>query len=141
MSSMTSERIAFTGAMGLLSGRVARLLDERGILTRLIVRRPLKASKLKHAEVAVSTYVDHDALLTAVKDIGTVLFVSGHEAEDRSQEPDTQGWTGTIRTCAGSHQRRHRPVGAQVLGPPDRQSRRVRGPSSSRHGTSFATAR
>jgi uncharacterized protein YbjT (DUF2867 family) len=83
VSSTTSERIALTGATGLLGGRVARLLDEHGIPTRLIVRNPLKAPKLRHAEVAVSTYVDHHALLAAVKDINTVFFVSGHEAADR----------------------------------------------------------
>ena len=31
----------------------------------------------------VSTYVDHDSLVTAVKDIDTVFFVSGFEAVDR----------------------------------------------------------
>jgi len=80
---MPTQRIALTGATGALGGRIARLLDDRDIPTRLIVRNPAKAPKLKHADVVVSTYVDHEALVAAVKDIDTVFFVSGFEAADR----------------------------------------------------------
>lgn len=76
-------RIGVTGATGALGGRIARLLDEQGVATRLIVRDPARAPELKHAEVARATYVDHDALVAALEGIDTVFFVSGFEAADR----------------------------------------------------------
>lgn len=83
---MPRQRIAVTGATGALGGRIARLLDDRDIPTRLIVRNPNKAPKLKHAEVARATFVDQEALRSAVKDIDTVFFVSGFEAADRVEQ-------------------------------------------------------
>ncbi|TWU23408.1 Quinone oxidoreductase 2 [Novipirellula galeiformis] len=80
---MPQPRIAVTGATGFLGGRIARILDDRNIPTRLIVRNLAKAPQLKHADVAVSTYVDHAALVAATTDIDTVFWVSGFEASDR----------------------------------------------------------
>ncbi|MEZ5594052.1 MAG: SDR family oxidoreductase [Gammaproteobacteria bacterium] len=80
---MTKQRIAVTGATGTLGGNVARQLDARDIPTRLIVRDPTRAPKLQHAEVAVASYTDHEALVAALQGIGTVFFVSGFEAADR----------------------------------------------------------
>lgn len=80
---MHQRRIAVTGATGALGGVIARLLDDCDIPTRLIVRKREKAPKLKHAEVAVSTYVDQEAMVAAVKGIDTVFLVSGFEAADR----------------------------------------------------------
>ena len=80
---MSKQRIAVTGATGTLGGNVARQLDARDIPTRLIVRDPARAPKLQHAEVAVASYADHEALVAALQDIDTVFFVSGFEAADR----------------------------------------------------------
>ena len=80
---MIKQRIAVTGATGTLGGSVARQLDARDIPTRLIVRDPARAPKLHHAEVAVASYADHEALVAALQDIDTVFFVSGFEAADR----------------------------------------------------------
>ena len=80
---MIKQRIAVTGATGTLGGSVARQLDARDIPTRLIVRDPARAPKLQHAEVAVASYADHEALVAALQDIDTVFFVSGFEAADR----------------------------------------------------------
>ncbi|MCB1809977.1 MAG: NAD(P)H-binding protein, partial [Candidatus Competibacteraceae bacterium] len=80
---MAKQRIAVTGATGTLGGSVARQLDARDIPTRLIVRDPARAPKLHHAEVAVASYADHEALVAALQDIDTVFFVSGFEAADR----------------------------------------------------------
>lgn len=80
---VSTNRIGVTGATGFLGGRIARLLDDRGISTRLIVRNPAKAPQLTHADVAVSTYDDHDALVAATKGIDTLFFVSGFEAAER----------------------------------------------------------
>ncbi len=80
---MQKKRIAITGATGGIGGRIARSLDDRNIPTRLIVRDSARAPRLKHADVAVATYVDHEALVAALRDIDTVFFVSGFEAVDR----------------------------------------------------------
>ncbi|WP_404308798.1 SDR family oxidoreductase [Neorhodopirellula lusitana] len=79
----SKQRIGITGATGFLGGCIAQTLDERGIPTRLIVRSAEKAPLLRHADVAVSSYVDHDAMVAAVKGIDTLFFVSGFESADR----------------------------------------------------------
>ena len=80
---MQHRRIAITGATGGIGGRIARSLDDRDIPTRLIVRDPARAPRLNNADVAVATYVEHEALVAALRDIDTVFFVSGFEAADR----------------------------------------------------------
>ncbi|MGH1356213.1 MAG: NmrA family NAD(P)-binding protein [Thalassovita sp.] len=80
---MTAKPIAITGATGHLGGMIARELDAQGVATRLIVRSPEKAPKLDHAEIAVASYTDHDALVAACRDVSAVFFVSGFEAADR----------------------------------------------------------
>ena len=44
-------RIAVSGATGVVGGAVARLLSERGLATRLVVRQPARAPSLAHSEV------------------------------------------------------------------------------------------
>jgi len=83
---MTDPRIAVTGATGALGGRIARLLDERQIPTRLLVRNPARAPKLQHADVAVADYIDRAALVPALQGIDTLFFVSGFEAADRLEQ-------------------------------------------------------
>ena len=80
---MTQSRIAVTGATGGLGGRVARRLADRDVAQRLIVRDASRAPKLARADVATATYLDRPAMLSALRGIETVFFVSGFEAEDR----------------------------------------------------------
>jgi uncharacterized protein YbjT (DUF2867 family) len=83
---MTNIRIAITGATGAVGGRVAKRLADQGISQRLIVRDPSKAPELHQAEIAVANYLDKPAMVEALKDIETVFFVSGFEAEDRMEQ-------------------------------------------------------
>ena len=80
---VSHQRIAVTGATGVIGGQIARVLDDRDIPTRLIVRDGSRAPTLKHADVTVATYLDHEALVASLKGIDTVFFVSGFEAADR----------------------------------------------------------
>ncbi|QWC84260.1 SDR family oxidoreductase [Nocardioidaceae bacterium] len=75
--------IGVTGATGRLGGRVASLLSERGLRTRLLVRDADRAPDLPRAEVAVASFEDTDAVEEALAGVDVVLMVSAHEAEDR----------------------------------------------------------
>jgi NAD(P)H dehydrogenase (quinone) len=80
--------IAVTGATGLLGGRVAHGLSERGQSIRLIVRDRDRAPRLPGAEVAVSPdgYIDIDAMTEALLGCDTVFLVSGRESPNRLDE-------------------------------------------------------
>ena len=80
---MPKRRIAITGATGTIGGRIAKTLDDRGVATRLLVRDAGRAPRLQHADIAVATYLNHEALVAALQDIDTLFFVSGFEAADR----------------------------------------------------------
>ncbi len=80
---MTAATVAVTGATGALGGGIARRLAERGIAQRLIVRDAARAPALPRAEVAVASYADRAALVSALQGIETAFFVSGFEAADR----------------------------------------------------------
>ena len=77
--------IAVTGATGSLGGRVARLLAERGVEQRLVVRDPSRAPKLPGADVAVATYEDSEAMARALEGTSTLFLVSGHEDPERTR--------------------------------------------------------
>jgi NAD(P)H dehydrogenase (quinone) len=70
--------IAITGASGQVGGRVARLLAERGIAQRLVVREPRRAPELSGAEVAQASYEDRAAMRAAMGGIETLLLISAH---------------------------------------------------------------
>ena len=80
---MAQPRIAVTGATGALGGRIARRLADRGVAQRLIVRDESRTPKLPGAEIATAAYLDRPALVSALRGIETVFFVSGFESEDR----------------------------------------------------------
>lgn len=82
-SSGSAGRIAVTGAAGEVGGRVARLLADRGIPRRLLVRTPERATRLPDAELAHADYVDAASMRAALDGIDTLFLVSGREAEDR----------------------------------------------------------
>ncbi len=82
----TSEPLAelvVTGSTGRLGGRVAELLDHRGVPQRLLVRDPRRAPDLAAASVAQATYADFDAVREALDGARSVFMVSAAEAPDR----------------------------------------------------------
>jgi NAD(P)H dehydrogenase (quinone) len=78
--------IAVTGATGRLGSRVARILADRGVPQRLIVRDPSRAPRLEGAEVAVASFEDETALRAALTGVRTLFLVSAHESADRMPE-------------------------------------------------------
>ena len=79
--------IAVTGATGLLGGRVAALLSQRGVPIRMIVRDPARAPALPGAEVAIAAgYHDTDEMAAALRGAQTLLLVSGRESPTRLEE-------------------------------------------------------
>src|SRR4051794_587479 len=80
--------IAITGAAGHLGGRVARLLSERGVQTRLVVRDASRAPSLPGAEVVevAGGYLDTEGMAAAFSGCDTVFLVSGRESPNRLDE-------------------------------------------------------
>lgn len=76
--------IAIGGATGEVGGRVARLLAERGVAQRLIVRDAARAPQLAGAKPAqVGGYEDLPGMTASLAGIDTFLLVPGHETTDR----------------------------------------------------------
>jgi NAD(P)H dehydrogenase (quinone) len=76
--------IAVTGATGVVGGRVAALLAERGVAQRLVVRDASRAPRIEGAEVADgASYADGDAMRRAFEGADTVFLVSAGEDEHR----------------------------------------------------------
>nr|WP_151082780.1 NAD(P)H-binding protein [Nocardioides cynanchi] len=80
---MTRPSLAVTGATGAVGGLVARLLADRGIEQRLLVRDPARAPALDGAVTAVCEYADPDAARAALEGVTTLLMVSASESADR----------------------------------------------------------
>ena len=76
---MTS--IAVTGATGTIGGLTARLLADAGVEPRLLVRDPSRAPDL--GPTWRCSYDEPDALREALAGVDALLFVSGHESDDR----------------------------------------------------------
>lgn len=81
--------IAISGASGSLGGPVARMLAERDVPLRLLVRRPGAAPQLRRSEARVASYDDHDAARAALTGVQTLLMVSAAESADRLTEHRT----------------------------------------------------
>jgi NAD(P)H dehydrogenase (quinone) len=76
--------IGVTGATGIVGGRVAELLAERGLAQRLIVRDPARAPQLAGAEVRLAaSYGAGDEMRRALDGVDTLFLVPGREAPDR----------------------------------------------------------
>jgi NAD(P)H dehydrogenase (quinone) len=81
---VSTEEIAVTGATGGLGGRVARLLADRGIEHRLLVRQPSRAPDLAPARVMqFGGYDDADGMRRALDGARTLFLVSAAEDRDR----------------------------------------------------------
>jgi NAD(P)H dehydrogenase (quinone) len=86
MSTSAPGLIAVTGATGVIGGRVATLLAERGVPQRLVVRDPGRAQQLDRAETAVASYDEPDAMRAAFAGADTLLLVSAAEHPDRVRQ-------------------------------------------------------
>ena len=79
--------IAVTGATGYVGGRVARLLAERGVEQRLVVRDPARAPALPGAEVrGASSYGAGEEMRAALAGAATLFLVPAAESADRVQQ-------------------------------------------------------
>lgn len=86
---MSPAPLGVTGSTGQLGGRIARLLAERGVPQRLVVRSPSRAPSLPGTTVAPASYGDRDAVRAALEGLDVVLMVSAAESENRLQEHRT----------------------------------------------------
>lgn len=85
-----NEPVAVTGAAGYVGGRVARLLAERGVAQRLVVRDPARAPELPGAEVrAASRYGAFDEMRAALDGAATLFLVPAEESADRVEQHKT----------------------------------------------------
>lgn len=80
---MVNATIGVFGSTGSLGGMVAARLAARGAAQRLIVRDSSRAPRLDSSEVAAASYEDPSAMVSALRGISTVLFVSAFETLDR----------------------------------------------------------
>ena len=86
-----SERVAVTGATGYVGGRVARLLAERGVPQRLVVRDPARAPELPGAAArAASSYGAGDEMHAALDGAATLFLVPAEESADRVEQHKTE---------------------------------------------------
>jgi NAD(P)H dehydrogenase (quinone) len=84
---MAQGLIGVTGATGELGGRVARLLAERGLEQRLVVRDPARAPKLEGVTVArIAGYDAGEEMRRALDGVETLLFISAEEHEHRLEQ-------------------------------------------------------
>ncbi|HEX2103416.1 MAG TPA: SDR family oxidoreductase [Solirubrobacteraceae bacterium] len=81
---MSTEKIAITGATGGMGGRVARLLAERGIAHRVLVREPSRAPDLGPVRVLqFGGYDDAPGMRRALDGARMLFLVSAAEDPDR----------------------------------------------------------
>jgi NAD(P)H dehydrogenase (quinone) len=79
--------IAVTGATGYVGGRVARLLAEREVEQRLVVRDPARALELPGVEVrGASSYGAGEEMRVALAGAATLFLVPAAESADRVQQ-------------------------------------------------------
>ena len=83
---MASQLIAVTGASGVVGGRVARHLADRGLPLVLVVRDPARAPVLPGTRVAMASYADRESMIAALEGVHTLFLVSAHEAVDRLEQ-------------------------------------------------------
>lgn len=81
--------VAVTGSTGKLGGLVARLLADRGIPQRLLVRTPSRAPQLSGATAHPCDYADSDLAVAALAGVKTVFMVSAPESLERVTQHQT----------------------------------------------------
>ena len=80
---MVDATIAVFGSTGSLGGLVAARLAARGVPQRLVVRDISRAPRLDRSGVAVASYLDTPAMISALQGIRTVFFVSAGASTER----------------------------------------------------------
>lgn len=81
---VTDGVVAVTGATGVVGGRVAELLAERGVPLRLVVRDPARAPALPGAQVrGIAGYGAAEDVRAALAGVDTLFLVPAHETVDR----------------------------------------------------------
>ncbi|MDQ3916530.1 MAG: SDR family oxidoreductase [Actinomycetota bacterium] len=86
----TRELFGVTGATGAVGGLVARLLAERGVAQRLVVRAGSDVADLPPAEAReITDYGDHTSMRAALEGMTAVFLVSGREHPDRLRQHKT----------------------------------------------------
>ena len=80
---MVDTTIAVFGSTGSLGGMVAARLAARGVPQRLVVRDSSRAPRLERSRVAVASYLDTPAMISALGGIRTAFFVSGAASPER----------------------------------------------------------
>jgi uncharacterized protein YbjT (DUF2867 family) len=81
--------IAVTGASGFVGGTTARLLADRGLPLRLIVRDPSRAPDLGADVRRASKYGAADEMRAALDGVDTVFLVPAEESADRVEQHKT----------------------------------------------------
>lgn len=82
-----NELFGVTGATGSIGGRVARLLAERGVAQRLIVRTGSDLRDRRAAQVAeIADYGDFESMRAACEGVTSLFLVSGREHPDRLRQ-------------------------------------------------------
>ncbi len=71
------ERVLLTGATGFIGYEVARVLNDRGIAPRMLVRRPLRGLLLRglSGQTVTGDLLDPQSLRTAVEGVDTVIHL------------------------------------------------------------------
>ena len=80
---MADATIAVFGSTGSLGGMVASRLAARRVAQRLVVRDIVRAPRLDRAGVAVASYLDTPAMISALEGIRTAFFVSAGAFAER----------------------------------------------------------
>ncbi|MGZ4429156.1 MAG: SDR family oxidoreductase [Nocardioidaceae bacterium] len=78
--------LGLTGSTGRLGGRVARLLADREVDQRLLVRDLARAPRLPGSAPVLAPYDDREAVRSALAGVETALMVSAAESATRLEE-------------------------------------------------------
>ncbi len=81
-----TEVIAVSGASGQIGGRVARLLSDAGLTTRLLGRTPTRIPAIPGATTARADFADPESVATALAGAHTFFLVSATESADRAAQ-------------------------------------------------------
>ncbi|MBN8868188.1 MAG: SDR family oxidoreductase [Solirubrobacterales bacterium] len=84
-----SADLAVTGATGVVGGKVAQLLAERGIAQRLLVRSPDRAPYLEGAKPVRCEYGDLELSRAGLEGVTVLFMVSATESADRLEQHRT----------------------------------------------------
>lgn len=82
MSNPTTPRILVLGSTGLMGREVLRVLNERGVTPRVLVRDPARLRTTDVADVRIGDLRDQATLRAAMEGIDAVFHISPHERDE-----------------------------------------------------------